>query len=69
MKDKIAVLGAGIVGVCSALELRRRGADVTLFDRKDPGLETSYGNAGVLARSSFMPYNNPDPHTINSRIC
>ena len=60
MKDKIAVLGAGVVGVCSALELRKRGAEVTLFDRKDPGLETSYGNAGVLARSSFMPYNNPD---------
>ena len=60
MSGNIAVLGAGIVGVCSALELQRRGAKVTLFDRKEPGRETSYGNAGVLARSSFMPYNNPD---------
>jgi predicted oxidoreductase len=60
MKEKIAVLGAGIVGVCAALELQKRGTEVTLFDRKDPGMETSYGNAGVLARSSFMPYNNPD---------
>jgi D-amino-acid dehydrogenase len=59
MKNTVAVLGAGIVGVSCALELQRRGHDVTIFDRVAPGRETSYGNAGVIARSSLMPFNNP----------
>lgn len=53
------VVGAGMVGVCCALELQRRGLSVQLFDRKPPGRETSFGNAGVLARSSLIPFNNP----------
>ncbi len=55
----VAVVGAGMVGVCCALELQRRGLMVRLFDRKGPGQETSYGNAGVFARSSLIPLNNP----------
>ncbi|MEG1734366.1 MAG: FAD-binding oxidoreductase [Comamonas sp.] len=55
----VAVLGAGMVGVATALELQRRGLAVTLLDRRAPGLETSYGNAGVIARSSLMPFNHP----------
>ncbi|MFJ5368117.1 NAD(P)/FAD-dependent oxidoreductase [Bosea sp. CER48] len=53
------VLGAGMVGVSSALALQKRGITVTLIDRKEPGHETSYGNAGVLAASSIVPLNNP----------
>lgn len=53
------VLGAGMVGVSCALSLQKRGFDVTLIDRREPGRETSYGNAGVLARSSIVPLNNP----------
>jgi len=45
--------------VCCALELQRRGMQVQLLDRKPPGQETSYGNAGVMARSSLIPFNNP----------
>lgn len=59
MGNQVIVLGAGIVGVCCALELQRRGMSVTLVDRQDPGLETSLGNAGVIARSSLMPFNHP----------
>ena len=59
MKNTVAVVGAGIVGVSCALELQRRGFDVTIFDRTAPGRETSYGNAGVIARSSLMPFNHP----------
>ncbi|MBD8892628.1 NAD(P)/FAD-dependent oxidoreductase [Roseibium litorale] len=55
----IIVVGAGMVGVSTALELLKRGAKVTLLDKNEPGRETSYGNAGVLARSSLMPINNP----------
>lgn len=60
LNSRIAVLGAGMVGVATALELQRLGAHVTLIDRRAPGLETSYGNAGVIARSSLMPFNHPD---------
>ncbi|RBL84887.1 FAD-binding oxidoreductase [Streptomyces cavourensis] len=59
MGKPVIVLGAGMVGVCCALELQRRGMDVTLVDRQAPGQETSHGNAGVLARSSLMPFNHP----------
>ncbi|QMV74815.1 FAD-binding oxidoreductase [Comamonas piscis] len=55
----VAVLGAGMVGVASALALQKKGFRVTLLDRLAPGEETSYGNAGVIARSSLMPFNNP----------
>lgn len=59
MVERLAVLGAGMVGVCCALELQRRGFEVTLIDRREPGRETSYGNAGVLSRSSLLPFNEP----------
>mgnify|MGYP000952819331 CR=1 FL=1 len=55
----VAVLGAGMVGTATALALQKKGFRVTLIDRLDPGRETSYGNAGVLARSSLMPFNHP----------
>jgi len=48
-----------MVGVACALELQRRGLSVTLVDRIAPGTQASYGNAGVLARSSLMPFNHP----------
>jgi D-amino-acid dehydrogenase len=59
MNKSIIVIGGGIVGVCTALELQRTGNNVTLIDRKEPGRETSYGNAGVLSESSVMVINNP----------
>jgi D-amino-acid dehydrogenase len=59
MARQIAVLGAGMVGVSSALALQRKGFAVTLIDRKPPGRETSYGNAGIISRGSVLPINNP----------
>jgi len=56
---RIAVLGAGMVGVCCALELQSRGHAVTLIEREHPAAQTSGGNAGVVARSSLVPINNP----------
>ncbi|MCR9257143.1 MAG: FAD-binding oxidoreductase [Alphaproteobacteria bacterium] len=55
----VAVLGAGMLGVSSALELVRRGKTVVLIDKSAPGEETSYGNAGVIYRGSMMPLNTP----------
>lgn len=57
-KDAI-VLGAGIVGVSTAIHLQRRGWQVTLIDRKDPGRETSFGNAGLIQREGVVPYGFP----------
>ncbi|MEM9740798.1 MAG: FAD-binding oxidoreductase [Pseudomonadota bacterium] len=53
------VIGAGIVGVSTAIWLRRAGVDVTLIDRAAPGRGTSYGNAGVLANCSMVPVTTP----------
>ncbi len=60
MPSRICVVGAGIVGITSALELRQRGHDVVLFDRGAPAEETSFGNAGLLSASSIIPSNNPN---------
>ncbi len=49
------VLGAGMVGVSAAIHLQKRGWRVTLVDRKEPGSETSFGNAGVISRGSILP--------------
>jgi D-amino-acid dehydrogenase len=49
------VLGAGIVGTSVALQLVRRGLSVALVDRRAPGEETSYGNAGVLEGQTLFP--------------
>ncbi|MDB5505545.1 MAG: FAD-binding oxidoreductase [Devosia sp.] len=54
MTDTI-VLGAGIIGVCIAIHLQRRGRNVLLVDRREPGRETSYGNAGIIQREGVRP--------------
>jgi D-amino-acid dehydrogenase len=50
------VLGAGIVGVSAALHLAKRGLAVALVDRRGPGEETSYGNAGVIEGNTLFPH-------------
>jgi D-amino-acid dehydrogenase len=56
---QVTVLGAGMVGVSCALALQAKGWQVTLVDKRGPGEETSAGNAGVLSRSSLLPFNRP----------
>jgi D-amino-acid dehydrogenase len=55
----VVVLGAGIVGVSAAFAARQRGLSVILVDRREPGSETSYGNAGILSSGSILPLNKP----------
>lgn len=57
--EPVVVIGAGIVGVATALWLRRLGRDVVLVDRQAPGQGASFGNAGVLAASSIVPVTTP----------
>lgn len=52
----IMVLGAGMAGVASALALQTHGHDVFLIDRRGPGEETSFGNAGVIQAEAVEPY-------------
>jgi len=59
MKSAI-VLGAGMIGVATSLHLQKRGWSVALVDRKEPGRETSYGNAGIIQSEALRPY--PMPH-------
>ncbi|WP_150301267.1 NAD(P)/FAD-dependent oxidoreductase [Pseudomonas profundi] len=56
MSRNIIVLGAGMVGVSVAWHLVRRGHCVTLVDRREPGRETSFGNAGIIQREAVRPY-------------
>jgi glycine/D-amino acid oxidase-like deaminating enzyme len=56
MTRSALVLGAGMVGTCTALHLAFRGYEVTLVDRREPGRETSYGNAGIIQREAVEPY-------------
>jgi D-amino-acid dehydrogenase len=59
MAADVIVLGAGIIGVSTALQLARRGKAVVLVDRREPGMETSYGNAGLIQREGVVPYSFP----------
>ncbi|HWT37842.1 MAG TPA: FAD-dependent oxidoreductase [Paraburkholderia sp.] len=56
MKFDTVVLGAGMVGVSVAVHLQQRGLAVALVDRKAPGNETSFGNAGLIQREGVYPY-------------
>jgi D-amino-acid dehydrogenase len=55
----VAVLGAGIVGISAGIAARQRGLSVVVIDRREPGSETSYGNAGILSSGSILPLNKP----------
>ena len=59
------VLGAGIVGTSIGLHLAKRGLAVALLDRRAPGEETSYGNAGAIEGNTVFPPAFPsDPVTL-----
>ncbi|QTL04777.1 FAD-binding oxidoreductase [Aquabacter sp. L1I39] len=52
----IVVLGAGMVGITTALALQERGHACVVIDRAPPGSETSYGNAGIIQAEAVEPY-------------
>lgn len=55
----VIVLGAGMVGVSTALHLQQRGQKVALIDRRQPGEETSHGNAGIIEKDGLVPLTIP----------
>ena len=56
---RAVVIGAGIVGLSSALWLQRRGWAVAVLDRQPPGHGTSFGNAGTFATYHIEPIATP----------
>ena len=58
-RHAIAVIGAGLVGVCCALSLRRDGHDVTLIEPNEVGSGASYGNAGLMSSGGCVPVGTP----------
>ena len=59
-KIKVCIIGEGIQGICNALFLQKKGFEVTLFDRDEPGNAASYGNAGHFSPYASVPLNRPD---------
>ena len=60
-KIKVGIVGAGIQGVSNALFLQKKGFDVTMFDRDEPGSPAaSYGNAGHFSPYACVLMNRPD---------
>ena len=59
MAQHVVVIGAGILGMSTAIWLRRAGVAVTVVDRGKPGTGTSHGNAGVLAACAMVPVTGP----------
>lgn len=54
-----AVIGAGIIGTTLAHALQKRGRDVVLIERDQPGMGASYGNMASIAVTEFMPASRP----------
>jgi hypothetical protein len=59
MRVDCIVLGAGVVGVSTALHLQKRGRNTVLVDRRGVSEETSFGNAGLIQREGVYPYGFP----------
>lgn len=55
----VAIIGAGVVGLSTALALTDAGKRVVVIDRKGLALETSFGNAGALAFAEILPLASP----------
>jgi len=59
MGERVAIIGAGVVGLACATQLQMRGHSVTIIDPRPPGEYCSFGNAGCLSRASCVPLGLP----------
>lgn len=67
---RIAIVGAGIVGVCSAYELAADGHEVTVFEREDTVAGgASFAHAGIVAPGLVAPWAAPGmPRRLLSQL-
>lgn len=59
VSSEVLVVGAGVVGLASALELLRAGRQVVVLDRGAAGAATSHGNCGTITPSHALPLTEP----------
>ena len=59
MAKCVTIIGAGIVGICTAISLIERGVSVLLIDRNEPAEGASHGNAGVVSPWTCVPQSMP----------
>lgn len=62
MSKRVIVVGAGVIGLWTAYELRRRGMDVVVVDQGQLGAGSSYGNAGWVIPARTLPMPAPGLH-------
>ena len=66
-RRRVGVIGAGMVGVCTASYLQRTGHSVFLIEPGSPGEGASFGNAGAFNASSVTPMAMPGIIRSSSR--
>ena len=56
---KVTIIGAGVIGLCSAYYLQKEGYEITVIDRADITEGCSFGNMGYMSPSHFEPLASP----------
>lgn len=59
MSKQVAIAGGGIIGLCCAYYLQKEGYEVTVIDKGNITDGTSFGNAGYISPSHFIPLASP----------
>lgn len=59
MSKQVTIVGGGVIGLCSAYYLQQAGYQVTVIDKGDITDGTSFGNAGYVSPSHFIPLATP----------
>lgn len=59
MSKNVAIIGGGIIGLCSAYYLQKEGHEVTIIDQSNLDTGASYVNAGYLSPSHIIPLSAP----------
>lgn len=66
MNKKVVIIGAGIIGLCTAYYLHQEGNEVTIIDKSDFTSGASFVNAGLITPSHIVPL--AAPGVINKGI-
>lgn len=59
MKKDVVIIGGGVIGLCCAYYLDKSGYEITIIDKGDITSGTSFGNAGYVSPSHFVPLASP----------